>query len=107
MDLDDLNTTELVYLAQEVDEEVHRGLSKEALKDLIVTGEPQGLQQRHVNKVRLRIMQYITDHWKQVEPLLSCPASSRDLRACYQCTDIQVVECALTNKKNIFPKETP
>lgn len=104
MDLDDLNDSELVLVAQGVAPEVHRGYDRADLIEMIETGEDLDLQPREVNKVRLRIMQYITDHWKQVEPLLSCPASTKDPRACFQCTDVQVVECATTNPE-IFKRE--
>lgn len=105
MELDDLNDTELVLVAQDVDEQAHRGLGRDALMEIIEAGEAPGLKTRRVNKTRLRIMQYINDHWKQVEPLLSCPASTKDPRACFQCTDVQVVECAVTNQKQFFPKD--
>ncbi len=104
MDLDDLNTTELALVAQDVDGEAHRGQSREALLALIESGECADLKPRFVNKARLRIMQYVVDHWKQVEPLLSCPASSKEPRACFQCTDLQAIECAVTNLANIFPQ---
>jgi hypothetical protein len=104
MDLDELNDTELVLVAQDVAAEAHRGYARTDLIEMIEAGEDIELRPRNVNKVRLQIMEYITDRWTQVEPLLSCPASTKDPRACFQCTDIQVVECATTNPE-IFKRE--
>ncbi len=97
MDLDELNMSELLLLAQETNPNVHRGLPREILSQ-IALGEEMELPERHVDKVRLKIMSFIDENFKQVEPLVqSCPAKTRSLRACFQCTDIQVVECALGN----------
>ncbi len=104
MELDELNTSELVLLAQDNEPEAHRGLSREMLVS-IVKGEEVDLPVRHVNKVRLKIMQFVNDHWIQMRAIVSCPAKSQDPRACFQCTDVQAVECALTNKQKIFGKD--
>lgn len=95
--LDDLNTSELLLLAQEHEPNSHRGLSREVLLR-IALGEETALPPRHVDKVRLQIMRFVDTNFKRVEPLVqACPAKTRDLRACFQCTDVQVVECALMN----------
>ena len=102
-DLDDMNHSELVLLAQDQDPEAHRGMSR---AKLIKTAEGQHapLPQRQINKVRLRIMTYIVEHWQQLKPLLDCPAQTEHPRACFRCTDVQVSECALTNLQ-IFKKK--
>jgi hypothetical protein len=103
MDLDEMNDTELVTLAQEVDEHAHKGLGRPALMQIIEAGETEEeLRPRKVNKFRLKIMGFILDNWDQVEPLLSCPARTKSPRACYQCTDVQVVECTVLNQKTIL-----
>lgn len=95
--LDSMNTSELLLLAQEMNPNAHRGLPRETLYGLIL-GEEINLPYRHVDKVRLQIMSFVDANFKQVEPLVqACPAKTRDLRACFQCTDTQVVECALSN----------
>ncbi len=98
---DNLNLSELTLLAQETNPDAHRGLDREMLLALAM-GEEVDLPPRTVDKVRLRIMEFVNDHWEQVKPLIACPARSRDPRACFNCTDIQAVECALTNQKKIF-----
>ena len=105
MGLDEFNDSELAMLAQEVDEHAHRGLPRPMLMQIIERGEAEGLRPRRVNKLRLKIMDFILDNWSQVEPLLSCPATTRSPRACYQCTDLQVVECTLLNQKTVLKKE--
>jgi len=95
--LDELNESELLLFAQEHDPNAHRGLSAELLVRISL-GEPSNLPDRHIDKIRLEIMKFVDDNFTQVEPLVQgCPAKTRDLRACFQCTDIQVVECALSN----------
>jgi len=102
--LDNMNMTELVALAQETNVEAHRGLSREALVELLTDRYTGTLPERPVNKYRLRIMEFVLDHWEQVKPMLTCPARSGDSRACFNCTDVQVVECVSTNRDNLFPK---
>jgi hypothetical protein len=95
--LDSMNASELLLLAQENNPNAHRGLSREVIYDLILGAEIT-LPERHVDKVRLQIMSFVDENFKQVEPLVqACPAKTRDPRACFQCTDVQVVECALNN----------
>lgn len=95
--LDELNQSELLILAQEHNPNVHRGLTRETLY-AIISGEEVEVPDRHVDRVRLKIMEFIDAHFEQVEPIVqACPAKTRDPRACFQCTDIQVMECALTN----------
>lgn len=96
MALDDLNLSELVLLAQETNDKAHRGLGREVLTKLAL-GEDVAIQERQIDKTRLTIMEFVDAHWDQVRPLLSCPAKTRDPRACFQCTDIQVLECATSN----------
>lgn len=97
LNLDDLNTTELVALARENDPDAHRGLGRDVLFTLITDTYEDTLPERKVDKLRLKIMGYILDHWSQVNPLLSCPAKTKNPRACFRCTDVQVVECAFVN----------
>lgn len=95
--LDEMNASELLLLAQENNLNAHRGLDRAVLIKIIL-GEEIDLPERQVDKIRLKIMTFIDENFKQVEPLVqACPAKTRDLRACFQCTDVQVTECALGN----------
>lgn len=103
--LDKMNMTELAALAQETDAEAHRGLGRERLAQIIRGASDDPLPQKPINKYRLRIMEFVNDHWEQVKPMLTCPARSGDPRACFNCTDVQVVECVSTNRDNLFPNK--
>jgi hypothetical protein len=95
--LDELNMSELLLLAQDNEPNAHRGLGREVLKQLALD-EGAAVPVRHIDKVRLKIMTFIDDNFVQVGPLVQgCPAKTRDLRACFQCTDIQAMDCALGN----------
>lgn len=93
-----LNLTELVAICKEVVPQAHRGLPRELL-EAIALGEQAELPVRRIDKVRLRIMQYIDENYDQVEYQLSCPAKSRDPYACFTCSDLLVASCMLENKK--------
>lgn len=103
--LDGLNQSELVLLAQENDENAHRWLTREELYSRILEPNLPPLPERRVNKYRLMIMDTVLEHWVQVRPLLVCPAATGNRRACFQCVDLQVIECAHTNNKLLFKKE--
>jgi hypothetical protein len=94
--LDDVNLTELVLLAQDTNPNAHRGLGRDLLEE-IALGKEIELPVTKLNNTRLTIMGFILEHWTQVKPLLSCPAKTQDPEACFQCTDIQVIECITAN----------
>lgn len=102
VDLDALNLSELLLLAQENNPNAHIGLGRKLLERL-ARGEDLELPPRPIDKTRRVLMNYILDHWTQVRPLLTCPAKSQDPDSCFRCTDVQVVDCALSNKE-IFNK---
>ena len=95
--LDELNDSELVLLAQDHDPGAHRGLGRDVLLAIITGDVESALPERTIDTSRRRIMLYVLDHWNQVKPLLSCPARTASPSACFNCTDIQVVECVVTN----------
>ena len=45
------------------------------------------------------IMLFITDYWDKLQSQLSCPAKSKDPKACYGCIDTQVVACLTKNPR--------
>jgi len=94
----DLNLTELVDLARDFEPDAHRGLGRAAILEILTNGKSTtALPSYRVDKYRVRIMQYLDANWERVEPLLNCPARSRDPRACFNCLDVQVAECSLNN----------
>jgi hypothetical protein len=69
--------------------------------------EHEKVPPRRVDKIRLQIMGFINENFAQVEPLVqSCPAKTREKRACFRCTDVQVIDCALNNPL-IFKNPVP
>lgn len=103
-ELNELNDTELATIAKETDPEAHRGLDREVLAAIITGALQKKLPQRLLNKKRLQLMEYVNTYWSQVSALAgSCPAKTRDAHACFQCNDIQLIDCAQTNP-TIFEK---
>lgn len=100
--LTDLNHSELVVIAQNFAPEAHRGLSRELLISIITDNDTEvALPVRRINKKRLRIMDYVNEHWNQVSYQISCPAKSQDPHACFACTDVQTAICVLHNRARL------
>ena len=100
MRFNDLNASELALLAQEENNEAHRGIDRDVLIR-IAEGELIELPKRPVSRSRDTLGRVILERWEQYSPILTCPAKNRNLRACYTCTDIQAVECAFWNENVI------
>jgi len=43
-------------------------------------------------------MRFIDDYWVKIQSQITCPAKSRDPKACYGCTDTQVYSCLVKNE---------
>lgn len=99
-----LNTSELALMAQDFDANAHRGLERPTLIRILSGETTESLPTYRPDKYRLRIMRYMNENWERVEPLLRCPARSRDPHACFSCPDIQVAECSINNP-TIFSKK--
>lgn len=101
--LDEMCLSELVVLAQHHEPEAHRDLGREELINLILEATPvDPLPQRKINRVRLRIMDYVIRNWELVRPLAqACPAGTKNPRACFRCTDLQAAECASLNQEEL------
>jgi hypothetical protein len=96
-----LNLTELVAICKEAHPDAHRALPRELL-ELVALGVDVALPPRFVNRTRLKIMNYVNENWTQVEYQINCPAQSRDPHACFNCSDLQVADCTLSNTKLIL-----
>lgn len=100
-DMKEFNQRELALIAQDVNPNAHAGLRRDVLYD-VACGEEIDLPERKLDRYRLRVMEFVNEYWEQVRPLLStCPARTRNPRACFQCTDLQSMECVLVNKDNL------
>lgn len=81
-------------------------MDRSILEEVITADVPPALPVRGINRVRLKIIDFIKTNWESVSPLLSCPARDNPDRACFSCTDVQVAECALTNPHVVKEEET-
>ena len=104
MNFDEMNLSELVAIARELENEAHRGMGREKLLE-IIEGVHDPLPQRTINKRRLQIFNYLDTHWEQVASLVSCPAKTRDPWACFGCTDFQAAACYVDNKDRFEDKD--
>lgn len=103
IDYEVLNLTELTTIAKEVNPSASRHLPVEALI-AIIEGVEIELPERFLDKKRLKVLRYIDEKWESVRYQISCPAKTRDPRACFTCSDMQITCCILDNKK-IFLNE--
>lgn len=94
---DDYNETELAYMARLIDPNATRGYGREALIDIIESGEPMDLDPPMVDEAREDIFAMVDHYWKQVKSLINCPMKARHPRACFKCSDVQVAECTVSN----------
>lgn len=99
---DELNLTELTLMAQEISPGASRWLGRERLVAILDNGDLEGVpDQRPTDVIRLHIMQYVDKNFDRVSPLLACPAKTRSPRACFQCLDYQVMDCALSSEATL------
>lgn len=61
---------------------------------------PQVGEYHAVDAWRRGLGGFVMDHWARLQPQLTCPIKSGDPRACFGCTDTQVVDCVVTNRQN-------
>ncbi len=101
LDYAELNLTELVAMAKEFNPNAHHGLPRELLIQ-IIEGESIELPERVIDRKRLKIMDYINEHWAAVSYQISCPARSQDRYACFGCSDLQAASCVLANSKKFL-----
>lgn len=95
------NHTELYQMARAAGIYVSPATPK---ADLIkyINGEAEPPPIPHeVDRWRHGIMSFLLQHWRAVETQLTCPARTKDPRACFNCLDTQVVTCLVQNEKDV------
>jgi len=60
--------------------------------------EEQEYVEHPVDAWRDALMRFIDDFWVKIQSQLTCPAKSRDPKACYVCVDTQVYACLVKNE---------
>lgn len=96
-----LNWTELYQTARRAGISV---LPNDTRENVIayITGEKEPPHVEHpIDAWRNGIMGFLIEHWRQVETQLTCPAKSKDPRACFGCVDTQVVNCLISNENDL------
>lgn len=96
--LDELNHTELLLLAKDINPNVFRQTPRDVLVSIIESDVEPDVPDLPVNKHRLRIMKFVRENWERCGALINCPAKSQDPHACFQCLDLQATECWTKNK---------
>ncbi len=52
-----------------------------------------------VNEWRDAIMEFVNEYYAKLRSQLTCPAKTRDPKACYGCVDTQVYTCLTENEQ--------
>jgi hypothetical protein len=52
-----------------------------------------------VDPWRDAIMGFVDEYWAKLRSQLTCPAKTRDPKACYTCIDTQVYACLVENEQ--------
>lgn len=94
------NRTELIQACQEVGISVSPAASREELTGLL-TGSIVAADPSSLDAWRHGIMGFVLDHWETLSTQLTCPAKTKDPRACFGCIDTQVVSCLNSNDQYI------
>lgn len=68
------------------------GATKQELYDYLI-GKVGCEEGNPVDSWRDTIMAFMIAYWKKVRLQVTCPAKTKDPKACYGCLDIQVIDC--------------
>lgn len=95
------NRTELIQTCQGVGISVSPSASREELVELLLGDSEEPTSTSDLDAWRHGIMGFILDHWATLSTQLTCPAKTKDPRACFGCIDAQVVSCLNSNQQYI------
>lgn len=97
----EFNQTELYQTARKAGIVVLPSATKEDLISYLMGEAEPPLVVHELDTWRHGIMGFLLEHWRAVETQLTCPAKTKDPRACFNCLDTQVVACLTQNEKDI------
>jgi hypothetical protein len=97
---DALNHTELYQLCRGAEIYVSPDATREKMVAYLSGEEEPELVQHPIDDWRHGLMRFVIDYWKKLETQITCPAKSRDPKACFQCIDTRVIACVVTNEPN-------
>lgn len=93
------NATELYQLCVGAGIPVHPNYSKEKMIALL-EGTEEPVDVNHPTYIwRDAIMEFVEEYWAKLRSQLTCPAKTRDPKACYGCVDTQVYACLVENEQ--------
>lgn len=98
--LEACNRTELYQLCIRSGLNVQPNSSRQYLIGVLMGEEAESNLPNAIDTYRVAIMQFVEDHWAVLEPQLTCPAKTRDPKACFGCVDAQVMTCIVQNPDN-------
>jgi hypothetical protein len=97
-DWDRVNDTELYQLCRRAGLLALPSFPREKLIALIEGLEEQEQIEHPIDAWRDAIMVFVNDFWPKLQSQLTCPAKTRDPKACYGCVDTQVYACIVGNE---------
>jgi hypothetical protein len=90
--LESCNHTELYQLCRRQNLAVEPTMSKRQLIESFLTN-PSTTGTNVFDSWRHGLTGFVFEHWKVLEPQLTCPIRSRDPKSCWGCLDTQVIAC--------------
>jgi len=98
-----LNHSELYQMCRDAQINAHPATPRETLIQLLLGElEPPPNAPHPIDGWRHGIMGFLLEHWRAIESQLTCPAKSKDPRACFGCVDTQVISCLVTNEADLY-----
>lgn len=97
-DFNRLNHTELYQTCRDAGLNPQPDQTREELR-LLLEREAEEPEKKNVfDEMREGIFSFVDEHWEVLQSQLTCPAKSRDIKACFGCSDAQVVSCVVAVK---------
>jgi hypothetical protein len=75
--------------------------TREKIIAYLLGEEEPPIVEHGLNSWRHGIMGFVLEHWRALETQLTCPAKTKDPRACFQCVDAQVISCLVSNERDL------
>jgi hypothetical protein len=97
--LNGCNYTELYQLCRSKGLAVSPSLPRTTLIEVYLAGYTNQPVTNVFDSWRHGLTGFVFDHWKKLEPQLTCPIKSKDPRSCWGCLDAQVIACVEDNAK--------
>jgi len=90
--LESCNHTELYQLCRRRGLKVEPMMSRNQLSEAFLSDAPEAAT-NVFDSWRYGLTGFVFEHWKVLEPQLTCPIRSKDPKSCWGCLDAQVIAC--------------